>query len=123
MLTVIDEFTRRCMAIVVDRRLNPDNVLHSLTGLFVQHGPPNYIRFDNGSKFTAQAVREWLRRVGVKTLYIEPGLPWERRLFWTPHRHHRKKKIDQKTDHSKSPLDPSTPSSLTPKKNKLDPPL
>ena len=40
MLTVIDEFTRRCMAVVVERRLNSDNVLHCLTELFVQHGPP-----------------------------------------------------------------------------------
>ena len=50
MLTVIDEFTRRCMAIVVDRRLNADNVLHCLTELFVQHGPPDHIRSDNGAR-------------------------------------------------------------------------
>ncbi len=73
MLTVIDEFTRRCMAVVVERRLNSDNVLHCLTELFVQHGPPDHIRSDNGSEFTAHAVRDWLGRIGVKTLYIEPG--------------------------------------------------
>ena len=77
MLTVIDEFTRRCMAVVVERRLNSDNLLHCLTELFVQHGPPDHIRSDNGSEFTAHAVRDWLGRVGVKTLYIEPGSPWE----------------------------------------------
>ena len=77
MLTVIDEFTRRCMAVVVKRRLNSDNVLHCLTELFVQHGPPDHIRSDNGSEFTAHAVRDWLGRIGVKTLYIEPGSPWE----------------------------------------------
>ena len=77
MLTVIDEFTRRCMAVVVERRLNSDNVLHCLTELFVQHGPPDHIRSDNGSEFTAHAVRDWLGRIGVKTLYIEPGSPWE----------------------------------------------
>ena len=71
MLTVIDEFTRRCMAVVVERRLNSDNVLHCLTELFVQHGPPDHIRSDNGSEFTAHAVRDWLGRIGVKTLYIE----------------------------------------------------
>ena len=75
MLTVIDEFTRRCMAVVVERRLNSDNVLHCLTELFVQHGPPDHIRSDNGSEFTAHAVRDWLGRIGVKTLYIEPGSP------------------------------------------------
>ena len=77
MLTVIDEFTRRCMAVVVERRLNSDNVLHCLTELFVKHGPPDHIRSDNGSEFTAHAVRDWLGRIGVKTLYIEPGSPWE----------------------------------------------
>ena len=77
MLTVIDEFTRQCLAIVVDRKLNSDNVLHCLTYLFVEYGPPDHIRSDNGSEFTAHAVRAWLGRVGVKTLSIEPGSPWE----------------------------------------------
>ena len=77
MLTVIDEFTRRCLAIVVERKLNSDHVLHCLTDLFVQHGPPHHIRSDNGSEFTALAVRTWLARTGVKTLFIEPGSPWE----------------------------------------------
>ena len=68
MLTVIEEFTRRCMAVVVERRLNSDNVLHCLTELFVQHGPPDHIRSDNGSEFSAHAVRDWLGRIGVKTV-------------------------------------------------------
>ena len=65
------------MAVVVERRLNSDNVLHCLTEFFVQHGPPDHIRSDNGSEFTAHAVRDWLGGIGVKTLYIEPGSPWE----------------------------------------------
>jgi transposase InsO family protein len=76
MLTVIDEFTRRCLANVVARRLNSDDVLHCLAELFTTHGPPEHIRSDNGSEFTARAVRGWLSRIGVKTLYIEPGSPW-----------------------------------------------
>ncbi len=76
-LTVIDEFTRECLAIVVDRKLRHDDVLACLTDLFARHGPPDHIRSDNGSEFTAAAVREWLSRIGVKTLYIEPGSPWE----------------------------------------------
>ena len=48
-----------------------------LTELFQRHGPPDHIRSDNGAEFTAHAVREWLGRIGVKTLYIEPGSPWE----------------------------------------------
>jgi putative transposase len=52
-------------------------VLRVLSWLFVKHGPPEHIRSDNGSEFTALAVREWLERLEVKTLYIEPGSPWE----------------------------------------------
>jgi len=77
MLTVIDEFTRQCLAIPVDRKLSSQSVLECIAGLFVKHGPPDYIRSDNGAEFTANAVREWLGRVGVKTLFIEPGSPWE----------------------------------------------
>jgi putative transposase len=77
MLTVIDEFTRECLAIAVDRHIRSGDVLQVLTDLFTQHGAPDYIRSDNGSEFTAQVVRDWLPRVGVKTLYIEPGSPWE----------------------------------------------
>jgi putative transposase len=77
MLTVIDEFTRQCLAISVARRLKSDDVLATLTELFVQHGPPAFIRSDNGGEFTAGIVRDWLKRLQVETLYIEPGSPWE----------------------------------------------
>ena len=77
MLTVIDEYTRKCLAIVVERRLKSDDVLFCLAELFIKHGAPHYIRSDNGPEFTAKAVREWLGSIGVKTLYIEPGSPWE----------------------------------------------
>ena len=77
MLVVLDEFTRRCLAIVVARRLRSDDVLQCLTDLFVTHGPPEHIRSDNGPEFVAINVRDWLGRIGVKTLYIEPGSPWE----------------------------------------------
>jgi putative transposase len=77
LLTIIDEYTRECLAIEVARRLDADAVLHLLTELFVSRRPPDYIRSDNGPEFTATAVREWLSRIGVKTLYIEPGSPWE----------------------------------------------
>jgi putative transposase len=77
MLTIIDEYTRECLAIEVSRRFDADAVLHRLTGLFVSRRPPDYIRSDNGPEFTARAVRECLSRVGVKPLSIEPGSPWE----------------------------------------------
>ena len=77
MLSVIDEFTRECLAISVDRKLGSHDVLTTLTELFVQHGPPEHIRSDNGPEFCAKAVRGWLKRLQVKTLFIEPGSPWE----------------------------------------------
>ena len=77
MLTIIDEWTRECLAIDVARHLRSDDVLYRLAALFVDRGPPDHIRSDNGSEFTAKAVRDWLARVGVTTLYIAPGSPWE----------------------------------------------
>ena len=76
MLTVIDEFTRECLAIGFERRLRSDDVLRTLARPFVQRGPPAFIRSDNGPECTATVVRGWLRRLGVKTLFIEPGSPW-----------------------------------------------
>jgi putative transposase len=77
MLTVIDEFTRECLAIDVARALKADDVLERLSDLFVRRGVPGHIRSDNGPEFTATAVREWLGRMGVGALFIEPGSPWE----------------------------------------------
>jgi putative transposase len=76
-LTVIDEYSRESLAIVVARKIKSDDVLHCLTDLFFKYGPPEHIRSDNGPEFTAKAVRSWLERIGVKTLFIEPGSPWE----------------------------------------------
>ena len=76
-MTVIDECTRECLAILVDRRIRSDDVLDCLTDLFVDHGPPEHIRSDNGAEFTARVVRKWLADLGVKALFIEPGSPWE----------------------------------------------
>lgn len=77
MLTLVDEHTRECLAIDVARRLRSDDVLERLAWLFATRGVPKHIRSDNGSEFTARVVRKWLERVGVKTLFIEPGSPWE----------------------------------------------
>ena len=77
MLTLIDEHTRECLAIDVARKLNSDDVLERLSDLFIRRGVPCYIRSDNGPEFTANKVRDWLKRIGVKTLFIEPGSPWE----------------------------------------------
>lgn len=77
MLTVIDEFTRECLAIEVARSLKTEDVMHCLADLFVDRGVPDFIRSDNGPEFTSNAIREWLSRTGAKTLFIEPGSPWE----------------------------------------------
>jgi putative transposase len=65
------------MALPVARKLKSDDVLAALPELFVTCGPPAYIRSDNGPEFIATAVQEWLAKVGVKTLYITSGSPWE----------------------------------------------
>ena len=77
LLTLVDEFTRECLSIDVARRMNSEDVLERLAWLFVTRGVPEHIRSDNGAEFTANAVRNWLAQLGVNTLYIEPGSPWE----------------------------------------------
>ena len=77
MLTLIDESTRECLAVDVSRRMTSESVLERLSDLLVPRGVPDHIRLDNGSEFAATRVREWLGRIGVKTLFIEPGSPWE----------------------------------------------
>ncbi len=74
---MIDEFTRECLAILVQRRITSEDVLNQLYNLFLFRGVPEHIRSDNGPEFTAKAVRKWLKRMEVKTLFIEPGSPWE----------------------------------------------
>ena len=76
-LNIMDEFSRVCLSIDVDRHLTSEDVLCRLAELFVLYGVPEYIRSDNGPEFIATVVREWLARLGVKTLFIEPGSPWE----------------------------------------------
>ena len=77
MLTVIDEFTRECLAIHVGRQIDSNEVLYKLSELFISHGIPDNIRSDNGPEFTADSIRKWLFRLGVNTAFIEPGSPWE----------------------------------------------
>ena len=76
-LNIIDEYTRECLATVVDRSIKSEDVLNQLFNLFVFRGVPEHIRSDNGPEFTAKAVRKWLNQMEVKTLFIEPGSPWE----------------------------------------------
>jgi putative transposase len=77
LLTIIDEYTRECLAIKVKRKLDSHNVIEQLADLFITRGVPKHIRSDNGPEFAAKAVRDWLKRLGVGPLFIGPGSPWE----------------------------------------------
>ena len=76
-MTLIDEYSRECLALLVERHITSDDVLYCLAELFIRRGVPEHIRSDNGPEFTAKAVRQWLEHIGVQTLFIEPGSPWE----------------------------------------------
>jgi transposase InsO family protein len=77
LLTLLDEFTRECVAIGVVRRLGSQEVIETLAEVMVCRGIPEYLRSDNGPEFIAQELRKWLGSLGTGTLYIEPGSPWE----------------------------------------------
>lgn len=77
LLVIVDEFTRECLAIDVARKMSSDDVLERLAWLMATRGVPEHVRSDNGPEMTAKAVREWLAKVGVRMLYIEPGSPGE----------------------------------------------
>jgi transposase InsO family protein len=76
-LTIIDEYTRECLALHVARSITSREVIEQLYDLFLLRGVPEHIRSDNGSEFTSKTIRRWLADLDVKTLYIEPGSPWE----------------------------------------------
>lgn len=76
-LSIVDEYTRECVALEVGRGMTAERVIDVLMDLFRIRGVPKHIRSDNGPEFIAQAIRRWLAKAGVETLYVEPGSPWE----------------------------------------------
>ena len=76
-MTLIDEYTRECLALKVARRINSFGVIETLADAMLAKGIPEHVRCDNGPEMVAKALREWLAQLGTKTLYIEPGSPWE----------------------------------------------
>lgn len=76
-LSIVDEYTRECLALKVDRGITSEDVIDTLAELFAMRGVPKAIRSDNGPEFTSGAIREWLRRLQIDLLYIAPGSPWE----------------------------------------------
>lgn len=76
-LNIIDEYSKVCLASFVKRRINSQDVIFVLAELFLTYGIPEHIRSDNGPEFIAKKLVKWLKDIGVKTLFIEPGSPWE----------------------------------------------
>jgi transposase InsO family protein len=77
LLTLIDEYSRECLARHVTRRTTSENLLERLSDVFIRRGVPRYLQNDNGPEFTAIKVRQWVGQVAVKTLFVEPSTPWE----------------------------------------------
>lgn len=76
-LSIVDEYTRECVALKVARSITSEDVLDTLAELFAMRGVPEAIRSDNGPEFVAAAIQEWLKRLKIEGLYIAPGSPWE----------------------------------------------
>ena len=76
-LTILDEHTRQCHVLWADRTLKSGDVLAWLQKAIAEHGAPEYLRSDNGSEFIAKLVQQWLAQNRIKTIYIEPGSPWQ----------------------------------------------
>jgi transposase InsO family protein len=76
-LSIVDEYTRECLTLKVDRSITCEDVIDTLAELFAMRGVPGHIRSDNGPEFIARAIQRWLAQVDVQTFYIEPGSPWE----------------------------------------------
>lgn len=76
-MPIVEEYSRECLALEVERSITAEEVVKTLDRLFAGRGAPSFIRSDNGPEFIAEAVKRWLEVSGVKTLYVEPGAPWE----------------------------------------------
>jgi transposase InsO family protein len=76
-LPVLDEFTRECLSLEMERSMTGSDVIETLERLVAQRGAPEFIRSDNGPEFVANAVKDWIAQKGFKTLFIEPGSPWQ----------------------------------------------
>jgi len=77
LLTILDEHTRECLEVRVEKRMNGLDVLETMDGLIRERGAPVFLRSDNGSEFRNKHLVKWLQEQGVNSLFIEPGSPWE----------------------------------------------
>jgi putative transposase len=99
-LTVVDEYTRECLAITVDRSLPARRVLVVLGQLVARYGPPRYLRSDNGPEFIARQVRQWLAQADIVTAYIDPGKPWQNGVGESFHSRFRDECLDREWFHT-----------------------
>ena len=76
-LSIVDEYTRECLALKLDRSITSEDVIDTLAELFAMRGVPRHIRSDNGPEFIARAIQRWTKQLSIETLYVEPGSPWE----------------------------------------------
>ena len=76
-LSIVDEYTRECLALKVSRNITSEDVIDTLAEVFAMRGVPRAIRSDNGPEFVAEVIQKWLGRLQIATLYIAPGSPWE----------------------------------------------
>jgi putative transposase len=76
-MPIVDEYSRECLALETEHSITAEDVVETLNRLFSERGEPAYIRSDNGPEFIVETIKRWLASCGVKTLYIEPGAPWE----------------------------------------------
>ena len=95
--TVVDEFTKECLAITVARSLPADRVLQGLMQLVARRGAPLYLRSDNGPEFIAHRIRRWLGRAGITTAYIDPGKPWQNGVGESFHSRFRDECLNQES--------------------------
>jgi len=77
LLAIVDEYTRECLCFHAARSITAEDVIGVLASIMVERGVPQNIRSDNGPEFVAEAIRGWLGSIGVSTLFIGPGAPWE----------------------------------------------
>lgn len=95
MLTVLDEYTRESLAIRVERSIKAERVIETLEWLFLTKGAPQHMRSDNGPELVAKAVQDWLVKNGCRTIYIEPGSPWENPYIESFHGTFRRECLDR----------------------------
>ena len=75
--TVVDEFTRECLAIDVAGSIRSGRVIEVLSQLISVHDAPRHMRCDNGPEFVSRAILEWILGAGIQTAHIDPGKPWQ----------------------------------------------